>query len=278
MTPFKVEPGTADANPGNARTNPPVPIAGEDYAGSPLIRIPKVNSSGTMFHDMTSINGVTPLMGNGATGTGSQRVTVASDNTPFPVKTDQTTHGTTDKVAADLYVGGSATAAGNGTTGSSSPRVTIASDNTPFPIKTDQTTHGTTDKVAADLYVAGTLAGIHNAAPVTSPGTFVSGVTAAMTGTTSTQVIAAVGSNYIYVTSCSFSNTHASVTTMMSLQDGNGGTTLWTLIVPYGGGNNVTFPTPLKVTTIGNALYVVNVTTGSNTFASCNGYASTSSR
>lgn len=31
------------------------------------------------------INGVTPLMGNGATGTGSQRVTIASDNTAFTV-------------------------------------------------------------------------------------------------------------------------------------------------------------------------------------------------
>lgn len=31
------------------------------------------------------INGVTPLMGNGVTGTGSQRVTIASDNTPFHV-------------------------------------------------------------------------------------------------------------------------------------------------------------------------------------------------
>lgn len=31
------------------------------------------------------INGVTPLMGNGATGTGSQRVTIASDNTVFSV-------------------------------------------------------------------------------------------------------------------------------------------------------------------------------------------------
>lgn len=29
------------------------------------------------------INGITPLMGNGITGTGSQRVTIASDNTPF---------------------------------------------------------------------------------------------------------------------------------------------------------------------------------------------------
>ena len=31
------------------------------------------------------INGVTPLMGNGVTGTGSQRVTIASDNTAFAV-------------------------------------------------------------------------------------------------------------------------------------------------------------------------------------------------
>lgn len=31
------------------------------------------------------INGITPLMGNGVTGTGSQRVTIASDNTAFSV-------------------------------------------------------------------------------------------------------------------------------------------------------------------------------------------------
>lgn len=36
--------------------------------------------------NVAQINGVTPLMGNGTTGTGSQRVTVASDNTPFAVK------------------------------------------------------------------------------------------------------------------------------------------------------------------------------------------------
>jgi hypothetical protein len=35
------------------------------------------------------INGVTPLMGNGVTGTGSQRVTIASDNTAFSVNTIQ---------------------------------------------------------------------------------------------------------------------------------------------------------------------------------------------
>lgn len=35
--------------------------------------------------NVAQINGVTPLMGNGVTGTGSQRVTIASDNTPFTV-------------------------------------------------------------------------------------------------------------------------------------------------------------------------------------------------
>lgn len=35
--------------------------------------------------NISQINGITPLMGNGTTGTGSQRVTIASDNTPFSV-------------------------------------------------------------------------------------------------------------------------------------------------------------------------------------------------
>lgn len=35
--------------------------------------------------NVSQINGVTPLMGNGGTGTGSQRVTIASDNTAFSV-------------------------------------------------------------------------------------------------------------------------------------------------------------------------------------------------
>ncbi len=38
--------------------------------------------------NVSQINAVTPLMGNGVTGTGSQRVTIASDNTPFHVIND----------------------------------------------------------------------------------------------------------------------------------------------------------------------------------------------
>lgn len=47
------------------------------------------DSSGRLFVNVAQINAVTPLMGNGVTGTGSQRVTIASDNTAFLVKTNE---------------------------------------------------------------------------------------------------------------------------------------------------------------------------------------------
>lgn len=50
-------------------------------AGSAVIGALTANQS----VNAAQINGITPLMGNGITGTGSQRVTIASDNTAFPV-------------------------------------------------------------------------------------------------------------------------------------------------------------------------------------------------
>lgn len=43
-------------------------------------------SAGVLDENVKLVNGVTVLMGNGITGTGSQRVTIASDNTAFQVK------------------------------------------------------------------------------------------------------------------------------------------------------------------------------------------------
>jgi hypothetical protein len=57
--------------------------------------------------NVSQINAVTPLMGNGVTGTGSPRVTLASDGTAIStagymsVKIDQTTPGTTNGVRTD---------------------------------------------------------------------------------------------------------------------------------------------------------------------------------
>lgn len=105
------------------------------------------------------INGVTPLMGNGVTGTGSQRVTIASDNTAFSVNANAGTNLNTSLLALEsggnlATLAGSITAAvqqsnekqingvaplmGNGVTGTGSQRVTIASDNTAFSVNAAQ--------------------------------------------------------------------------------------------------------------------------------------------
>jgi hypothetical protein len=157
---LRVESATADGAPGAARTNPPVPIGGEDYAGSPLVRIPKVDATGTMF--------------------------------------------------------------------------------------------------------------------MMTPGTLISGLTAAMTATTTTPIIAGVASNYTYITQCTITNSHASVGTVVILEEESSGTDLYVGYAASGGGGfSITFPAPLKVPTVAKGINALNVTTGSNTYASCSGFRST---
>lgn len=59
--------------------------------------------------NVAQINGVTPLMGNGVTGTGSQRVTIASDNTAFAV--NATLSAETTKVIGTVNVAAAQTIA-----------------------------------------------------------------------------------------------------------------------------------------------------------------------
>jgi filamentous hemagglutinin len=86
--------------------------------------------------NVAQVNGVTPLMGNGVTGTGSQRVTIASDNTAFAVNaTLQTGAATIGALVANqtinlAQVNGVATSTGNGVSGTGVQRVTLASDST----------------------------------------------------------------------------------------------------------------------------------------------------
>jgi hypothetical protein len=75
--------------------------------------------------NVSQINGVTPLMGNGVTGTGSVRVTIASDNTAFSVNNTQ--QGTASQNVAQF--GGTNVSTGTGASGAGIPRVTIANDS-----------------------------------------------------------------------------------------------------------------------------------------------------
>lgn len=64
------------------------PAALTNYAlesGGNLSTIAGAITATVLQGNVKQINGITPLMGNGVTGTGSIRVTIASDNTTFPV-------------------------------------------------------------------------------------------------------------------------------------------------------------------------------------------------
>lgn len=113
--------------------------------------------------------------------------------------------------------------------------------------------------------------------PVLAPSaaTLVSGaITSAMTGTTSTSLVAAPGASlHNYITTIIVSNSHATVGTDVVIQDGSGGTTLLTIpAAAVYGGAVITLPVPLKQPTANTALYCANVTTGASTKVSAVGY------
>ena len=76
-----------------------------------------------------------------------------------------------------------------------------------------------------------------------------------------------------YITQITVSNSHATVGTDVIIQDGSGGTTLYTIpAAAVYGGATVTFPVPLRQPTTATAIYCANVTTGASTKVSASGY------
>ena len=263
--------GTGTISHGSTTTAHPTYVTGKvnplslDTNG--LLRTGIFDASGAQI---TSFGGGTQFASGAAISTGTGTIAHTSTTTAAPTYTTGTVNPLSTTTAGDLRTVFSNTSIGV-TPSTADSADGAAMTNNPTPITGKLNTDGS--KAAMPAYTVG---GAGFSLPWTATAALVKGaITTAMTATTSTQVIAAVTSNYIYVTSCSFANDHASVSTLMKLQDGSGGTVLWEGMVPFGGGNNVTFPTPLKVTTAGNGLYVVNVTTGSSTYASCSGWAST---
>jgi hypothetical protein len=110
-------------------------------------------------------------------------------------------------------------------------------------------------------------------APTVTFGSLVKGTTAAMTGTTSTQVLAAVASQHLYVMSVHCTNSSATAT-LVQLQDGSGGTVLDTIICPAGGGDERNASMPMFWTTAGNGLFAADVTTGASVIVQASGYSS----
>lgn len=107
------------------------------------------------------INGVTPLMGNGVTGTGSQRVTIASDNTAFAV--NATLSAETTKVIGTINISAAQTIA-TVTAVTAITNALPAGTNLLGKVGVDQTTPGTTNaislaQIGATTVVNGGVAG-----------------------------------------------------------------------------------------------------------------------
>ena len=227
-------PGTTNAVQANAGTNLNTSLLALE-AGGNLATIAGAVSSNVVQSNTKQVNGVTTLAGAGAVGTGSQRVAVGQDTTT---------------------IAGSAP----GTAGTPSAQVvSVQGIASMTPMKVDGS--GVTQPVS-----------VANDVPcLPATDAFQSG-TASATGTSSTSLIPLVTSKSIYITHISLSNTSATAT-LVSLQDGSGGTTIWTKLVPAGGGHTLGGDLPFCKTSSGNALYFAAGTGVSTLYANAAGFA-----
>lgn len=266
------------------------------------------------------INGVTPLMGNGVTGTGSQRVTIASDNTAFAVNSTLSAETTKVIGTARLQgnVGGVLDAIGQnvaapanwlqtGCQFQTTPTTITATNGSPCQmdnagnllvnVKTatgtaeGSTASGTTfsilgaDAVTSEKTAVTSgqngrlvtdLVGKLIVLPYANPENFVSGLTAAMTGTTDTAItgMGAPGAglrNYLTTLVCG--NSHATVGTFVDIKDGSGGAVLFTIpAAAVYGGAAFPLPVPLRQPTTNTGLFAHDQTTGANVICSGVGY------
>jgi hypothetical protein len=200
--------------------------------------------------NVAMINGVTPLMGNGVTGTGSQRVTIASDNTAFSVNSVQSgtwtvqpgntanttpwlidlskvagTNTVTGGVAGTLGVGGlaadDAAAAGNpllnGLTATGANRAAVSAD-------------GDVVKQAGDMRGRALVAGCADRSLISKSGVVT------LTSTTETTLLAAGGSGVFldaYYLHCDNTST---TFTRVDIRDSTGGTVRDVLVCPAAAG------------------------------------------
>lgn len=230
-----------------------------------------------LYVNIGKVNGVAVLAGTGAVGTGAQRVAVGTDTATIAGSAPGTAGSASANVLSVQGVAsmtplltnpGTAANWGVGATGSAVPANGIYGGAQARSSEITAATNGNLVGVVTDLV------GKQIVLPYANPENFVSGVTAAMTGTTSTSTVAAPAAglrNYLTTVHCY--NTHATVSTDILVQDGSAGTTLFRLpAAAVYGGAVIPFPTPLRQPTTATAIFTQNVTTGANTFCSIAGY------
>lgn len=196
--------------------------------------------------NVSQINGVTPLMGNGVTGTGSQRVTIASDNTAFSV--NATLSAETTKVIGTVNQGTSPWVVSNGGTFSVQTTADVPGTGATNLGKAEDAGHTTGDTGVMALGVRNdTLAATTNTtADYTQLTTDQAGivitagapralkgrqVTTITSSTAETTILTSVASTFLDIYGLILTNTSATVT-KVSIRDATAGGTISVFEVP----------------------------------------------
>jgi len=238
-----------------------LPAGANNIGDVDVLSLPALPAGANNIGDVDVLTVPAPLnvVGTGLEAT-ALRVTIASDSTGVV---------SVDDNGSSLTVDGTVSATASGVAAHDAPvsgnpvRVAGKAINT----EGAAVINGDTCDAVTDL------TGKQIVLPYANPENFVSGATGDITGVTSTQVIAAGAAGVRnYITHILVQNSHATVGTWVNIQDGSGGTTLYTIYAPaVGGGASVTLPVPIK-TTAATGLFAACVTTGANVRVSASGY------
>jgi hypothetical protein len=180
--------------------------------------------------NVSQINGVTPLMGNGVTGTGSQRVTIASDNTAFTVNAAQ----------SGAWSVGSSTATGSAVPANAFYEGGIAKTALPAAATDGNLTGAMVDKFGRQVCLIGSIRDL--------TGTQTTTLSASTAETTIVTQAASIFNDLVMLI---VSNTSAATNTRIDFRDTTAGTVLFSLF-SVGGAAPVGFalPVPIPQTTV----------------------------
>jgi hypothetical protein len=208
-------------------TTNPLPIG--DNAGSITVD-GTVSITANSAVNVAQINGVTPLMGNGTTGTGSQRVTIASDNTAFTVNAAQ----------SGTWTVGSSTATGSAVPANAFYKGGIAKTALPTAASDGNLTGAMVDKYGRQVCLIGSIRDLTGTQTTTLSAT-----------TTETTIVTQAANIFNDLVMLIVSNTSASTNTRIDFRDTTAGTVLFSLF-SVGGAAPVGFalPVPIPQTTV----------------------------
>lgn len=201
----------------------------------------------------------------------------AGTNLIGKVGIDQTTVGTTNAVSiADIGanavvtggVNGSLSVGGPTASGSSIAANPLTTGGRAQNAEATAVTNGQVVNAAFDLV------GKQIVSPFANKENFLTGSTAGVTTATNTQLVAAQAAGIkIYLTGYSCANTGTN-TSLLQITSGSGGSVLWTLINPAGGGVTGQIVPPVA-TAAATALYLTTATASTSQYCSITGFAGT---